>query len=33
VEGADEDELYAAKDWLLTRQPALEAALARLPGR
>ncbi|HEX2680813.1 MAG TPA: IS1634 family transposase [Candidatus Dormibacteraeota bacterium] len=29
VEGADEDELYAAMDWLLTRQPALEAALAR----
>lgn len=29
VEGADEDELYAAMDWLLARQPALEAALAR----
>ena len=29
VEGADEDELYAAMDWLLARQPRLEAALAR----
>jgi transposase len=29
VEGADEDELYSAMDWLLERQPAVEAALAR----
>ncbi len=29
VEGADEDELYAAMDWMLARQPGLEAALAR----
>ena len=29
VEGADENELYAAMDWLLTRQPRVEAALAR----
>jgi len=28
LEGADEDELYAAMDWLLTRQPKVEAALA-----
>jgi hypothetical protein len=28
VEDASEDELYAALDWLLTRQPAIEAALA-----
>lgn len=28
VEGATEDELYAAMDWLLTRQPKVEAALA-----
>jgi hypothetical protein len=29
VEGADENELYGAMDWLLTRQPKVEAALAR----
>lgn len=29
VEGADEDELYGAMDWLLERQPVVEAALAR----
>ena len=29
VEGADENELYAAMDWLLTRQARVEAALAR----
>jgi len=29
VEGADEDELYAALDWLLARQPRIERALAR----
>jgi Transposase DDE domain len=29
VEGADENELYAAMDWLLTRQAKVEAALAR----
>ncbi len=29
VEGADEDELYAAMDWLLERQARVEAALAR----
>ena len=29
VEGADENELYAAMDWLLERQPKVEAALAR----
>ena len=29
VEGADENELYAAMDWLLARQPRVEAALAR----
>ena len=28
IEGADEDELYGAMDWLLKRQPAVEAALA-----
>jgi transposase len=28
VEDADEDELYSAMDWLLERQPAVEAALA-----
>jgi len=28
VEGADEDELYGALDWLLGRQPAVERALA-----
>lgn len=28
VEDADEDELYAAMDWLLRRQPKVEAALA-----
>jgi hypothetical protein len=28
IEGADEDELYGAMDWLLERQPAVEAALA-----
>src|ERR1700755_3149998 len=27
--GVDEDELYAALDWLLQRQPAIETALAR----
>ncbi len=30
IEDADEDELYRAMDWLLKRQPAVEAAL---PGR
>ena len=29
IEGTDEDELYAAMDWLLERQPVVEAALAR----
>ena len=29
VEGADEDELYGAMDWLLARQARVEAALAR----
>src|SRR6266516_6037118 len=29
VEGADEDELYAALDWLLARQGRIEQALAR----
>ncbi len=29
VEGADENELYGAMDWLLARQPRVEAALAR----
>jgi transposase len=29
VEGADEDELYAALDWLLARQERIEASLAR----
>ncbi len=29
VEDADEDELYAAMDWLLERQPVVEAALAK----
>lgn len=29
VEDADEDELYEALDWLLARQPRIEAALAR----
>ena len=29
VEGADENELYAAMDWLLARQARIEAALAR----
>src|SRR5881392_3257468 len=29
VEGADEDELYAALDWLLARQVRIEQALAR----
>ena len=29
VEGADQDDLYAALDWLLERQPAIEARLAR----
>jgi hypothetical protein len=29
VEGASEDELYAAMDWLLARQARIEAALAR----
>jgi transposase len=29
VEGADEDELYAAMDWLLERQERIERALAR----
>jgi transposase len=29
VEGADEDELYAALDWLIARQERIEAALAR----
>jgi transposase len=29
VEGADEDELYQAMDWLLARQPRIERALAR----
>jgi transposase len=29
VEGADEDELYAAMDWLLERQQRIERALAR----
>jgi transposase len=29
VEGADEDELYGALDWLLARQERIEAALAR----
>jgi transposase len=28
LEGADEDELYGAMDWLLERQPAVEQALA-----
>ena len=28
VEGADENELYAAMDWLVERQPKIEAALA-----
>src|SRR5947209_589575 len=28
IEGADEGELYGAMDWLLKRQPAVEAALA-----
>ena len=28
IEGADEDELYGAMDWLLKRQPAVETALA-----
>jgi hypothetical protein len=35
VEGATEDELYGALDWLLSRQPAIERSLARrhlLPG-
>jgi len=35
VDGATEDELYGALDWLLSRQPAVERALARrhlLPG-
>src|SRR5947209_18404693 len=27
--GVDEDELYTALDWLLARQPAVEAALAK----
>src|SRR5580658_7451336 len=27
--GVDEDELYAALDWLLARQPAIETALAK----
>ncbi len=29
VEDADEDELYAAMDWLMERQPVVEAALAK----
>jgi transposase len=29
VEGADEDELYAAMDWLFERQPRIERSLAR----
>lgn len=29
VSGADEDELYAAMDWLLERQPAIERRLAK----
>ncbi|MEO8743685.1 MAG: IS1634 family transposase, partial [Candidatus Dormiibacterota bacterium] len=29
IEGADEDELYSAMDWLLERQPVVEAALAK----
>jgi transposase len=29
VEDTDEDELYAAMDWLLARQPVVEAALAK----
>jgi Transposase DDE domain len=29
IEGADEDELYAALDWLIERQPRIERALAR----
>ncbi len=29
VEDADEDELYAAMDWLVERQPVVEAALAK----
>jgi hypothetical protein len=29
IAGADENELYAALDWLLARQPAVERALAR----
>ncbi len=29
VESADEDELYAAMDWLVERQPAVEAGLAK----
>jgi transposase len=29
IEDADEDELYAALDWLLARQPRIERALAR----
>jgi transposase len=29
IEGADEDELYAALDWLLERQQRIESALAR----
>jgi len=29
VAGADEDELYAALDWLLVRQPSIEAKLAK----
>jgi transposase len=29
LEGASEDELYRAMDWLLERQPAIEAALAK----
>jgi hypothetical protein len=35
VDGATEDELYGALDWLLSRQPAVERALARrhlVPG-
>ena len=29
IEGADENELYGAMDWLLARQAKVEAALAR----
>src|SRR5579864_6112521 len=33
LEEVDEDELYAALDWLLERQPQIEAALAKILNR